>query len=64
MNKRRQDLMEMEHFINRLLDDVSHPIYNRSHPLHFEYVNALHDLMEKADAIRSRLSSESTAQAA
>ncbi|MCK9606331.1 MAG: hypothetical protein M0R33_07750 [Methylomonas sp.] len=48
------ELLEIEQFIDDLLNDFQHPIHNRRHPQHEDCTKALDNLVEHADKLRNR----------
>jgi hypothetical protein len=53
INTPPSELIEIERFIGDLIGDVRHPINDRRHPQHHEYVKAFNELMTHADSLRN-----------
>lgn len=47
------ELIEIERLICELISDARHPVNDRRHPQHHEYLKALNDLMGHADSLRN-----------
>lgn len=46
-----KELTEIEHFIQDLMLDITHPVNDPRHPQHDECIKALHELLERADML-------------
>lgn len=53
INNPPTELIEIERFICDLISDIRHPINDRRHPQHHEYVKAFNDLISHADSLRN-----------
>lgn len=49
-----QEIMDAERFIEELMNDTSHPVHNRVHPLHAQSVKALDEMIKRLDALRNQ----------
>jgi hypothetical protein len=48
-----QEIMDAERFIEELMNDTKHPVHNHAHPLHAESVQALQQMMQRLDEMRT-----------
>lgn len=51
------ELIEVERFINDLMEDTKHPLHNKRHPYHKDSVLAFNDLVVYANQIRNSFAS-------